>query len=409
MPPWKRLPIPTKVPKLVYVLIIAVSLLVIFLRLHCKREIATASTVAAVPASAPRREVQVRPKPGLKYILRWINPTNKPTEDGDGSLLFTARNCTWSNCYLTDRSDLLQDFSRFSAVLFDSPDIEYFAGSRKLPRRRARWQKFVYVSGDPAAASPVCDALWDGYFNWTWTYRLDSDLVWRYFLIRDARGRVVGPRRGMHWINVQNMSPVDSRYIMKLRSKTKIAAWFASNCKTQSKREEFVSEVQGYLSEYKLQVDVYGNCGEHVCPKSAMGSCLQMLSEEYYFYFAFESAMSEDYVTEIVLHALNHDTVPVVFGGANYTRFLPDGSYLNALHYGPERLARRMYEIMQNPSVYQMFFRWRSHYSYHDHTESQETDNYCALCAAVNEDSFNAFSLYKNFIDWWTPKEWCAE
>lgn len=308
---------PTKFTKLVYLLTVIVSLIVIFPRLipkHERDEITDSVLYKYQTLSS------IKPKPDVKYILRWINPSNRPLYDGDGSLFFVGRNCAWTNCYLTDRSDLLREFSRFNVILIDSTDIEYLESSRKLPKRRARWQKFIFVSGGSAAVTPVCGGLWDGYFNWTWTYKLDSSLVWRYFVIKNTKGNVIGPRREMHWIKLHQMHPVDSRFIMKLRSKTKIAAWFVSNCKTESHREEFVNEVQGYLSEYRLEVDVYGSCGMHVCPKSAMSRCLRMLAEEYYFYFAFEDAISEDYVTDIVLHALNHDTVPVVFGGANYTR-----------------------------------------------------------------------------------------
>ncbi|XP_068629932.1 alpha-(1,3)-fucosyltransferase C-like [Battus philenor] len=409
---WKRVVIPTKLVKLAYILIILIFALIIYFHWNynddstrmehyspeMKQLSVTSGTLNALNMSKD-----------LKYILRWINPKNGPVENGEGSRLFLTKKCPWKNCYLTDQSEILNVFSNFRMVLFDGPDIEYFQNSRKLPKRRSLNQKFVFVSGDSAASLPVCDELWSNYFNWTWTYKLDSDLVWRYFLIKDNKGSIIGPKQDINWIKIDNMTPVDSKFIMKLKSKQKIAAWFVSNCKTQSRREEFVKELQTYLNEYQLEIDIYGACGKWSCPKGIMSKCLQILERDYYFYLAFENSISEDFVTDIVLHALNHNTVPIVFGGANYSCFLPEGAYLNAAEYGPEGLARRMFEIMRNPSVYQRFFRWKNHYSYHEPNESPETDNYCALCAAANLKDFKSVSIKNNFNTWWTKDVKCPE
>lgn len=45
--------------------------------------------------------------------------------------------------------------------------------------------------------------------------------------------------------------------------------------------------------------------------------CIDIVEENYYFYLAFENS---DYVTEKLMTALDHYTVPVVLGGANYSR-----------------------------------------------------------------------------------------
>nr|XP_037877562.1 alpha-(1,3)-fucosyltransferase C-like [Bombyx mori] len=68
-----------------------------------------------------------------------------------------------------------------------------------------------------------------------------------------------------------------------------------------------------------------------------------MIREKYYFYLSFENSFGEDYVTEKLLHALEFDAVPVVYGGANYTRFMPEGIYLNARELGAAALAEKMH------------------------------------------------------------------
>jgi alpha-1,3-fucosyltransferase len=46
--------------------------------------------------------------------------------------------------------------------------------------------------------------------------------------------------------------------------KTKMAAWFVSNCNTPAGREKLVAK----LKKQNILVDVYGACGDKVCPKS---------------------------------------------------------------------------------------------------------------------------------------------
>lgn len=106
-----------------------------------------------------------------------------------------------------------------------------------------------------------------------------------------------------------------------LSTKTRAAAWFVSNCNTESLRESFVNSLQQHLRNFNMEVDIYGDCGTLQCPKSIMSRCLAMIGHKYFFYFAFENSISEDYVTEKVLYALKHNAVPVVLGGANYTRY----------------------------------------------------------------------------------------
>ncbi|CAK1588747.1 unnamed protein product [Parnassius mnemosyne] len=403
---------PVKFKKITYVFFISISIIVIYFRLHFKNVVDNVITDIEVNKNKSNEvKSQKCLRDVIKYILLWINPKNRQEENVDRSLYsFSRRNCAWNNCYLTVERQLISDFSQYSVILFKGADIEYIQNSLDLPKNRYPNQKYVFVSEDLAAPYTTCGRQWDGFFNWTWTYKLDSDLIWNSFVIRDVNGTIIGPKQNMNWIKLRDMKPIDSKFIMNLRSKTKIAAWFTSNCRTQSLREMFVNELQKYLDEYNLQIDIYGKCGNHRCPKVLMKRCLKMVEREYYFYLAFENTLSEDYVTNIILHALNHNAVPVVLGGANYTRFMPDGAYLNALEYGPEKLARRMFEIMQNLSLYQKFFRWKQHYSYHAHDEAPETDNYCRLCALVNNrKEFNTFSLKKNFTNWWTPKGKCLK
>lgn len=54
-----------------------------------------------------------------------------------------------------------------------------------------------------------------------------------------------------------------------------------------------------------------------------------MLERDYKFYLSFENSICRDYVTEKFYNALLFKTVPIVYGGANYSAVAPKGSYIN--------------------------------------------------------------------------------
>ncbi|KAJ9577146.1 hypothetical protein L9F63_006268, partial [Diploptera punctata] len=115
-------------------------------------------------------------------------------------------------------------------------------------------------------------------FNWTATYRRDSDIVapyerWAYY---DERVK-------------QNMR-MDHNYAA---NKTKKVAWFVSNCGARNRRLQYAHELQKHIS-----VDIFGACGTKKCPRSTASKCFDMLDRDYKFYLAFENSNCKDYITE---------------------------------------------------------------------------------------------------------------
>lgn len=81
-------------------------------------------------------------------------------------------------------------------------------------------------------------------------------------------------------------------------------------------------------------------------------------------------------------------------------RFLPPGSYLNALDTTPTRLAATIVELMNSHQKYTKFFGWKKYYKYKDPSDN---DNVCSVCQALNEDSMKKPKYYKQFRSWWLP------
>lgn len=122
-------------------------------------------------------------------------------------------------------------------------------------------------------------------------------------------------------MDVSHMKPVTKKIKRKLQSKSKAVAWFVTHCSTPSKRGEYVQNLTVELNKYELKVDIYGYCGNLECIKDDE-TCHIMLETDYYFYLDCENSLCEDYVTEKVLTATKHFTVPIVYGGADYNRLV---------------------------------------------------------------------------------------
>ncbi|GIY35015.1 glycoprotein 3-alpha-L-fucosyltransferase A [Caerostris darwini] len=122
-------------------------------------------------------------------------------------------------------------------------------------------------------------------FNWTATYRHDSDLVAPY-------EKFVSYNASFDYIPGQKNKP-PAEIVNFAANKTKKVAWFVSNCNAKNKRLEYAKELGQYI-----EVDIYGSCGNKKCPRTLTHKCFRMLDKEYKFYLAFENSNCKDYITE---------------------------------------------------------------------------------------------------------------
>lgn len=256
--------------------------------------------------------------PGMIYILLW---THRDMESfgswNPGRKSFKIMNCEFQNCYITGDKHYLEDMTDFDAILFNVIDVNEIG----VPELRAENQLYVLVSLESTHNYEI-DEDYNWYFNFTWTYKLNSDLTNPYIVVRNKRGEVIAPKRNVNWIDINQMKPTSKSVKDRLQYKKTAVAWFASNCLAVSKRLDFARILRAALAIYDLELDIYGGCGFSYCPRDQMDECLLLLERDYYFYLSFENSFSEDYVTEKLLIALDHFAVPIVYGGANYTRLV---------------------------------------------------------------------------------------
>ncbi|XP_066584323.1 alpha-(1,3)-fucosyltransferase C isoform X2 [Prorops nasuta] len=282
--------------------------------------------------------------------------------------------CPINDCFATSNKRHVR-IEDFDAIIFHGA---YDLSTYDLPSKRSKKQFYIYVSLESPENYPEVRPIFEEYFNLTMTYRTDSDIPWPYAVVRSLKGNnVIAPLKHVHWDN--NIAVNHNAGIWKpqevsmsniVKGKRKMVSWFVSNCAAKSGRMEYVTELSNYID-----VDIYGKCGQK---SPCENDCFSTFIEpNYYFYLSFENSLCEDYVTEKFYNALRYNIVPVVYGGANYTKFAPPGSYINSLDFdSPKMLAEFLLELSKNHMKYEKYFEWKKYYK----IDSSLKFSACKLC-----------------------------
>lgn len=256
---------------------------------------------------------------GLLYIALWTGTENVPFKNWQlEQKSFTTMDCEYQNCFIVDDIYFFKDVTKYDAILFNSIDLKFYT---ELPMVRAENQMYVFVSTESSTNYPTVEKF-NSFFNYTWTYKIDSDIHYPYFITRNQRGEVIAPKGNVKWININDMQPLNDFIKEKLSKKKTAAAWFVTNCDLKT-RFMYLRSLRENLKYYKHDVHVFGPCeANKYCVNNVSYDCLSVLESDYYFYLSFEDSFAKDYVTEKLINALDYYTVPVVMGGANYSKYV---------------------------------------------------------------------------------------
>ena len=97
---------------------------------------------------------------------------------------------------------------------------------------------------------------------------------------------------------------------------------------------------------------------------------------------------------------MNHDILPIVLGGANYSQIAPPKSYINAKDFSnPKELATFLKFLLRNHIFYQEYFQWKSFFKVYNSHEEYMGKAMCHLCEKLNHP--NEQKHYENIKDWW--------
>jgi alpha-1,3-fucosyltransferase len=242
-------------------------------------------------------------------------------------------------------------------VLFQAPRLDYHPPPKPL-RPDHVWicvglESPVHYRGQHGSPD------WRGVFNWTMTYRRDSDIYAPY--------EIVKPHYSLH----RNFTAI-------FAAKSKMAAWMVTNCHTSSRRENYARRMANIIP-----LDIIGSCGRrgaNIGANRTMG--IALLNNTYKFYLSFENSLCVDYVTEKMMKTIPLNVVPVVRGGANYTAMFPNGTYINADDFvSPEALAGYLSYLNKHPEKYIEYLKRKFDYRIH---LNGDMDAMCKICEMLH-------------------------
>ncbi|XP_045187539.1 alpha-(1,3)-fucosyltransferase C-like [Mercenaria mercenaria] len=274
---------------------------------------------------------------------------------------YIRNNCHLKNCVLTNK---ITNISQMSAVVFSTTNkVRY--DSSYLKGKRPYSQVWVFITMEPPEAVPSSrrwyrDPIWKKTMNWSWGYRLDSDI---FRPIQVLTTRHVLPIRG---------------YDAIFKRKNKFAAWVVSHCHAMSLRDEYVNA----LIREGVQVDIFGKCSKNKTIVSRKVAH-QQINDDYKFYLSFENNFCKDYVTEKFYTYLGLDTILVVRGGLNYSEHFDQDAFIDTSSFSTVKaLASYMLRVSQDIKLYTRYLQKKDMYkiadSYYSMYESE-----CRLCDMI--------------------------
>lgn len=327
-----------------------------------------------------------------------------------GSMPLNNAGCSVKSCVFTSEVSMI---NQSDVVVFYIETLTDFPINRHPHQRFVFYQLESPVNNNNDNIRKIYDLrLRYGYFNWTMTYRWDSDIVYRgdYGYIVKKRSKIGNRPYGIFgaisqkdWFPKAPESPKafqlasidDHKLNAIIKGKQKLVAWFVSHCSTPIRREEYVRKLSQYIS-----IDIYGSCNNQDCPSSG---CDNMLRRNYKFYLAFENSWCPDYVTEKLYRPMIYDTVPIVMGGANYSKFAPANSYINARDFAsPKELAKYLLRLDKFDNLYAKYFDWKKNYE----IVLPDNNGLCDLCRMAHDETLPSQS-YFDMEQWWIHKESC--
>ncbi|KAL8611997.1 hypothetical protein ACOMHN_048493 [Nucella lapillus] len=267
---------------------------------------------------------------------------------------------------------------RADAIVFEGVDKDEMP-----PNRFDKNQVFVFRTMMGPSTLPHEGRwlrAWKSAFNWTWSYRKDSDIWQPFGLLRRAK-------------KVKPMSYFESL----TKTKNQAVAWIPRTCpeSTSSKRDEFIKELDKHV-----HITEFGSCTNHTCSGKA-GTCSENLTKKFFFLLAAEDDLCRDQVTEVFYRAWQEKThiLPVVRGGADYSSYFPEGTYIDTDWFeSVEQLAEFMVELVASRKIYTQLL-WRKAHWVKSMKRPDEL-SLCKLCSKLHNLDSNR-KWYSDIQDWY--------
>ncbi|XP_078671452.1 alpha-(1,3)-fucosyltransferase 7-like [Branchiostoma floridae x Branchiostoma belcheri] len=254
-----------------------------------------------------------------------------------------------------------------------------------FPRTRPEHQIWVYFPFEcPHLTKGIDLVTYAGVFNWTMSYRNDSDILAPW-------GHITQVYKAL----AENPPTPDKDYA---RQKNRLAIWYVSDCFQYLSRTRYAAELMKHV-----RVDVFGACGNaSECVKGDR-ACLREHVRQYKFYLAFENFRCVEYVTEKFWHnSLDYDIVPIVYGAPkeDYRRFAPPNSFIHVDDFAsPEALANYLKHLDRNDDEYNRYFAWKTNPP--KNLPELFESRFCDVCRKLLRAAPTERKVYTDLDRWW--------
>ena len=299
---------------------------------------------------------------------------------------------------------MLPSILDWDAIWFASRSLPDFplVGFNDLPSQRGENQKYILWEIESAAhLYGFHPENYKDFFNWTVTYRQDSTVTLPYGWLNKIKKHPEGEKLKSY---IQQFGKKNKHLAAKESPRNATVAWMVSNCLTESNREGFVEKLQEFLA-----VDVYGGCYEDSleCGRDDANGCWDMIASKYKFYLSFENSICKDYVTEKFFDPLQRNIIPIVLGGADYSKIAPPHSYIDALQGDPKSLAKLLNKIASNDALYASYFWWKQFYSVGGFSPQDRAKAPCTVCQMLHQEKVEQEEVYQDMKRWWVGEANC--
>ncbi|KAJ7390337.1 alpha-(1-_3)-fucosyltransferase [Desmophyllum pertusum] len=321
--------------------------------------------------------------------------------------------CEESRCQITFDKGLL---NISNAVLFHAGGLSQKIDIEEITRNRLSPQRWIFYTKECPGVLPI-GPRYDGMYNWTATYRLDSDLFVPYgsYAPLELQAKPAGEDAIDHVDKVssnQRTQPDDvseelyDKNVNYARGKDKMAA-FGTSQHCGGHRFAFVRALMKHV-----EVSVFGKCANQLsetnntwhCPHNMGKGCLEEF-QRHKFYLAFENSLCIDYITEKYWrNSLERGLVPIVLGGARYSpeQAIP-GSFINVADFDSVKaLADYLKYLDKNDTAYNQYFQWRTKYKVVKYQFWL-----CQLCKALH-NPIKSPKTYHKISEFWGVKGSCG-
>ena len=341
-------------------------------------------TKATESERMPNNECHNNNTKTILFYTPWFGLKPWPADFASTEL---SHNCPEKKCKFTFN---VYDIGKSDLIIFHAPDMLRFVSRKELQqiqKYRCPSQRMAFLSSESPQTEPLDDiVIPDGFFNWTITYKMDSDFPIPY-------GGYV------RLSSVENPPTL----IDYAASKTKFVMWAVSHCGTI--REKYVKKLLKYIS-----VDIYGDCSyiygqDNQCSRSS--NC-EDIFKPYKFTLAFENGVCTDYITEKFWAALSRNSVPVVLAKDYYSAdVVPPGSFISVQDFpSVKALAEYLLYLDKNDTAYNEYFSWKEKFA-----DQQNEFNFsaCKVCDAMHDECLKPKVYYDMFKKFWNEDVDCKK